>query len=122
MTKGPTLDWVCDRCGRKVYKRRTPPKRCHAPPMRPMGSPWKHVAHQFHSAARLKEPSWTNSLSDDYWVSPPVLERLQRVLDAKGESTQDGGWQGSVRAKVFVRSAATFLELAKLQNQPKQES
>jgi hypothetical protein len=79
-TKRKPLDWVCDHCGRKVYHRRDPPVRCHAMPMRPMGSPWKHGADRVYSLARDRPRGWLAKLPDDYWVTPLVMARLKRAF------------------------------------------
>jgi len=91
MAKTALHDWVCDTCGRKIYKRRKVPMRCHSVPMRPMGSPWKYVTETFYdkfSAARIRE------LPDGYWVSAGVMERLQQIVTERGVQ-----WDGSCRGK-----------------------
>lgn len=105
----PLHDWVCDSCGRKVYGRRDPPKRCHGMPMRPMGSPWKDVVDKFYCAFESRPPGSLTALPDDYWICPKVLERLQKVVDA----TPGMLWRASVKAKKGIMDSPTYHGLTK---------
>lgn len=91
--KAHLQDWVCDSCGRKIYGRRKPPKRCHAFPMRPMGSPWKYVDDKVYESFQQQGRSM-RELADDYWISEPVIARLQKLVDENGWE-----WQRSVKSK-----------------------
>jgi len=86
-------DWVCDHCGKKIYKRRKIPKRCHHMPMRPMGNPWKGRASKDFYKYAEQNPGWIASLPDDYWVSDKVLARLQKIVEEDGLK-----WSGSIRS------------------------
>lgn len=103
----PLHDWVCDSCGRKVYGRRKPPRRCHGMPMRPMGSPWKDVVDKFYCAFEGR-PGALTELADDYWICPKVIARLQQVVDA----TPGLLWTPSVKA-AGVENSPTYMGLAK---------
>jgi hypothetical protein len=86
-------DWVCDGCGKKIYKRRKPPSgRCHGYPLRPMGSPWKWATQKFY-ATMTERGERGASLPDDYWISEKVRARLQEIADERGVK-----WSGSVRS------------------------
>lgn len=91
----PLHDWVCDTCGKKVEGRRNPPRRCHATPMRPMGSPWKLAVAKLYEHAKTKESGYIASLPDNYWISESVLVRLQAIVD----SDVTVRWQASVKSK-----------------------
>lgn len=109
MSAKPTLhDWICDNCGRKIYGRRKPPKRCHGMPMRPMGEPWCGAADAVYQHAE-KRPGWLTGLPDDYWISPRVLERLQKLVD---ESNGQMLWSSSARRRGGPVSTRTYQELA----------
>jgi len=99
-------DWTCDACGRKVYNRRKPPKRCHAWPMRPLGDPWRHVVKKFldHYGAKTKRDLL--ALPDDYWISERVIAQLQVVADAQGL-----WWHNSVQAAEGYNTTETYDEL-----------
>lgn len=105
-TKKPLHDWVCDVCGRKVYARRKVPRRCHMYPMRPMGSPWK-FADELHAKLARSGAATILSLPDDYWVSPPLLKRLQALVDGSPKIR----WESSCRRKGGTLLTATYNEL-----------
>lgn len=91
----PLHDWVCDTCGKKIEGRRKVPRRCHATPMRPMGSPWKFAIGKMYDHAKTKGPGYLSGLPDDYWISQPVLVRLQAIVDADPNIQ----WESSVKRK-----------------------
>lgn len=73
-------------------------------PMRPMGSPWKYAADAFYAHADAT-PGWLRGLPDDYWISGPVIARLQKMVDARKLR-----WQSSVKRGLFVETQ-TYDEL-----------
>lgn len=103
--KKPLHDWVCDVCGRKVYGRRKVPKRCHTYPMRPMGAPWKFATDELCTEMKAGR---VIDLPDDYWVSPPILERLQTLVDGSPKIR----WESSCRRKGGQILAETYNELS----------
>lgn len=105
----PLHDWLCDGCGRKVYGRRKIPRRCHGVPMRPMGSPWKYATDRFYDHFNTKPKGTLTALPDDYWVSEPVIARLQIIVD---ESDGQRLWQSSIRGRGGPTSTNTYAELS----------